>query len=62
MRLDSHILDDAGTLGPPELRSSDAIHLACARLLGVELRALVTYDARMAGAARSLAISVATPA
>lgn len=45
------VLDLAGRLDPPELRSLDAIHLATAVQLGAELDALVTYDARLAAAA-----------
>jgi predicted nucleic acid-binding protein len=39
----------------------DAIHLAAALELGAELEALVTYDGRMANAARQLGITVAMP-
>ena len=62
IRLDSRILEDAATLSPAELRSLDAIHLACARVVGAELRAIVTYDARMSRAAQSLGMPVVTPA
>jgi hypothetical protein len=43
------------------LRSLDAIHLATARELGDELGSLVTYDDRMAAAARALGHRVAAP-
>ena len=60
--LDRDLLDRAATLGPGSLlRSLDAIHLATAQLLGSELRALVTYDNRMAQAATSLGLSIASP-
>jgi predicted nucleic acid-binding protein len=39
---------------PAELRSLDAIHLATAQELGDDLKVLVTYDERMAAAARQL--------
>jgi uncharacterized protein len=43
------------------LRSSDAIHLATARLLGPELTALITYDERLAKAAADAGIPVLAP-
>ena len=61
IRLDVRLLDDAATLMPADLRSLDAIHLASARVVGAELRALVTYDARMARAAESLGLPVEIP-
>lgn len=59
--MDRHLLDVAAELGPPVLRSLDAIHIASAHLLRAELRAVVTYDARMAAAARALRLPVAAP-
>jgi predicted nucleic acid-binding protein len=60
--MDRDVLDRAATLAPGTLlRSLDAIHLATAQLLGAELRAVVTYDTRMAQAALSLGMSVASP-
>ena len=56
------LLDRAETLAPGSLlRSLDAIHLATAQLLGPELRAVVTYDTRMAQAAASLGLTSASP-
>jgi predicted nucleic acid-binding protein len=43
------------------LRSLDAIHLASAELVGRDLRAVVTYDRRMAAVAEGLALPVVTP-
>jgi uncharacterized protein len=61
--LDARVLDDAATLAPgTRLRSLDAIHIASARLLGGELRVLITYDARQAAVATALGMPVATPA
>jgi uncharacterized protein len=61
--LDARVLDDAATLAPgTSLRSLDAIHIASARLLGGELRALITYDERQAAVATALGMPVATPA
>jgi hypothetical protein len=48
--------DEAATVGPPGLRTLDAIHLAAA-----QLRALVTCDTRLADAGESLGIAVASP-
>jgi predicted nucleic acid-binding protein len=45
--LDEPLLDRAGDLGPAELRSSDAIHLARALSIGPELGLFVTYDGRL---------------
>src|SRR5918996_6434201 len=54
VRVNDRILNTAGVLRPAELRSLDAIHLATAQELGAELKALVTYDDRMATAAKQL--------
>lgn len=58
--LDDEILDAAADLAP-EVRSLDAIHLAAAQALGTDLGAVVTYDDRMARAARELGMEVAAP-
>ena len=52
----------AATLAPPTLRTLDAIHLATALSLASELDAFVTYDDRLADAARSLGLPVVRPA
>ena len=62
IRINDRVLTLAGGLLPPELRSLDAIHLATASLLGDTLGKVVTYDARMADAARGLGWSVVAPA
>jgi len=62
LRLNDRVLTAAGRIFPLELRSLDAIHLASARELGASLRCLVTYDARLASAARELGCSVTSPA
>ena len=59
--LDDELLDDAGLLGTSPLRSLDAIHLAAARSLGQDSVAVVTYDSRMAAAATTLGLDVASP-
>ncbi len=60
--LDDEILSRASELGPPALRSLDAIHLASALSLGRELDALVTYDRRLASAAEQAGLRVESPA
>ena len=62
IRVSDRILLEAGSLLPGELRSLDAIHLATMRQLGESLRRLVTYDTRMAAAARELGIATVAPA
>jgi len=61
VRLDAELLDAAGLLQPPALRTLDAVHIACALLLGDELDAFVTYDARQAVAARAAGLRVEQP-
>jgi predicted nucleic acid-binding protein len=61
-RVNDRALNAAGSLLPTELRSLDAIHLATALQLGDEVRQVVTYDERMALAARMLGLRTATPA
>jgi predicted nucleic acid-binding protein len=61
VRVNDQILNAAGGLRPPELRSLDAIHLATAEQLGDELSALVTYDDRMITAAKRLGYKVVQP-
>jgi predicted nucleic acid-binding protein len=61
--LDRDLLDAAATLAPGErLRSLDAIHLASAHALASDLRAVVTYDERMAAAALALGMLTEAPA
>ena len=61
LRVNDRVLNEAGRLEPPELRSLDAIHLACARQLGASVRQIVTYDDRMADAARTFGWTVVGP-
>jgi predicted nucleic acid-binding protein len=61
VRVNDRILNAAGLLRPSELRSLDAIHLATAGEVGDELRALVTYDDRMAAAAKALGYRIVQP-
>ena len=60
--LDATLLDAAASLAPGTfLRTLDAIHLASAQLIVADLRAVVTYDQRMAAAATALGFAVDTP-
>ena len=52
----------AASLLPAILRTLDAIHVASALALGAELDAFVTYDDRMAEAARAIGLPVVRPA
>jgi len=60
--LGDDIVARAGRVGPPTLRTLDAIHLATALELGADLAAFVTYDGRLGESARALGIPVAAPA
>ncbi len=62
VELQRPVLEEAATLAGSRLRSLDAIHLASAKATGAELRAMVTYDTRMAAAAAALGLMVAAPA
>jgi predicted nucleic acid-binding protein len=60
--LTADLLDRAATLHPDTLRTLDAVHLSAAMLVGSDLRAIVTYDHRMADASRALGLNVEAPA
>jgi predicted nucleic acid-binding protein len=62
LRVNDRVLSVAGRLHPAELPSLDAIHLASAAQLGTALKQVVTYDARMAAAARAVGWRVSSPA
>src|SRR6266545_2250505 len=55
------LLDAAGHLTEPGLRSLDAIHLATALRLGTGLRDFVTYDRHLLAAAKSAGLATAAP-
>lgn len=59
---DAMVGDRAGGLDPPTLRTLDAIHVASALALGPELDAFVTYDERLADAARAAGLPAVAPA
>lgn len=58
--LTARLLDHAAMLASSSLRTLDAVHLAAAHT-APDLRALVTYDARLADAAKSFGMRVAAP-
>jgi len=60
--VDRELLDDAGLLRPCEVRSLDAIHVAAALAIGPDLGVVITYDQRMADAARGQGLGVVGPA
>jgi len=51
----------AAALAPATLRSLDAIHQASALAIGEELTEIVTYDLRLAAAARIARLEVRSP-
>ncbi len=55
------VIESAGRLSDPHLRSLDAIHLATALLIGEDVEALLTYDDRLADAARAHGLAVVSP-
>lgn len=61
VRINDHVLNQAGTLLPTDLRSLEAIHLSTAARIGVDLGEIITYDDRMAGAARQMGYKVSSP-
>ena len=61
LHLDDVLLDAAADLGGETLRSLDAIHLAAARALGPSLTEIITYDDRMAKAAKNMNLVVSAP-
>ena len=61
VQIDDELLDAAAAIDASVLRSLDAVHLAAAQLFGDELRAVVTYDRRMAAAAAHVGLSVIAP-
>ncbi len=59
--MDRDLLLAAARLDPTGLRTLDAIHLAAAMAAGDELAGVVTYDTRMADAARQLGLTTLAP-
>jgi hypothetical protein len=61
IRLDTALMRLADHVGPPMIRSLDAIHLAAALSIGDYPDAFITYDDRLAAAARTLKLNVLQP-
>jgi predicted nucleic acid-binding protein len=61
IRLDDPLLQLAEHVGPRSIRSLDAIHLAAALSIGDLPEAFITYDDRLADAARSMDLNVLQP-
>jgi uncharacterized protein len=59
--IDDEIVEVAMTEPDRALRSLDAIHLATARILGPDLDGLVTYDTRLASAAKAAGLATLSP-
>lgn len=61
LTLTDELLDAAGRLDPPALRSLDAIHIAAALALEQPGILFVTYDERQTAAARAAGLRVTAP-
>ena len=61
VELTRELLTDAGSVGPPRLRTHHAVHVASARSLGDELEAFVSYDRRQLDAASDAGLAVVSP-
>lgn len=59
--VDRELLLSAGRLEPSGMRTLDAIHLAAAVAAGDDVSGVVTYDSRMADAARRLGLATIAP-
>jgi predicted nucleic acid-binding protein len=62
LEVDEIVAAGASRMSPVASRTLDAIHLATAMALGTEIGAFVTYDDRLAEAARSVGLPVIRPA
>lgn len=62
VELDAEVARTASAIGPASLRSLDAIHLASVLALLPDVDAFVTYDDRLAAAARAIGLPVVRPA
>lgn len=61
LAMDDRVLDEATSLGPPALRSLDALHLSTALSIRDDLGAFVCYDERLAAAAAAHGLNVSQP-
>lgn len=61
VEFDRSLADEAALLGPPALRTLDALHLASALRIERAITAFVVYDHRLADAARAGGLAVVAP-
>ena len=61
MPMSDAVIERARRLPDPLLRSLDAVHLATALLIREDVETLLTYDDRLAAAAREHGLVVAAP-
>jgi predicted nucleic acid-binding protein len=61
LEVDDAVAEAAVALGPAVMRALDALHVASALALGPDLGAIITYDDRMADAARLAGAKVIAP-
>lgn len=61
MGISDAVIEGASRLLDPLLRSLDAIHLATALLIREDVESLLTYDDRLAEAARAHGLAVVSP-
>jgi predicted nucleic acid-binding protein len=61
LKASTEVFDAAGRLDPDIMRSLDALHLASALELGDDLDGFITYDDRLAEAARAQGMTVIAP-
>jgi predicted nucleic acid-binding protein len=61
VELDEGLAARAGELAPASMRTLDAIYLASALTLAEDVESFVTYDSRLADAARAVGLAVASP-
>lgn len=59
--LDEAVFSEAISIGPAELRTLDALHLATALSIKDDVGAFITYDERLATAAARHGLSVSRP-
>jgi len=57
-----NIIEQAAVVGPGELRSLDAIHVATAMTVAASSSVFVAYDIRLSAAAQEAGLEVAAPA
>jgi predicted nucleic acid-binding protein len=59
--LSGRVVDEAGDIAEPPLRSLDALHLASALSIATDLTAFIAYDRRLAAAAEAAGLPTIQP-